>query len=88
MTPELSNEPGSPAARRPLRSLVGALGNRLLAGIAFAVPLLVTYWVLSFGYRLVNGLSEPWLQTLGINIQGRLGHAAPPLALRCSRPPA
>jgi uncharacterized membrane protein len=50
--------------------LFGALGNRLLAGIAFAIPLVVTYWVLSFGYGLVTGLSEPWLKTAGINIPG------------------
>jgi len=46
------------------------LGNRLLAGIAFAVPLVVTYWVLAFGYRLITGLSEPWLKTFGINFPG------------------
>jgi uncharacterized membrane protein len=54
--------------------LFGLLGNRLLAGIAFAVPLVVTYWVLAFGYRVVTGLSEPWLKTFGLNIPG-LGFA-------------
>lgn len=48
----------------------GLLGNRLLAGIAFAVPLVVTYWVLAFGYRVITGLSEPWLKTFGLNIPG------------------
>ncbi len=53
-----------------LRTWSAALGNRLIAGILFAVPLIVTYWVLAFGYRLVNGLSEPWLKTLGLNFPG------------------
>jgi uncharacterized membrane protein len=53
---------------------LGLLGNRLLAGIAFAVPLVVTYWVLAFGYRVITGLSEPWLKTFGLNLPG-LGFA-------------
>jgi uncharacterized membrane protein len=55
------------------------LGNRLLAGIAVAVPLIVTYWVLAFGYGLVNGLSEPWLKALGLDFPG-LGFAITLLA--------
>ena len=50
--------------------LIGSLGNRLLTGIAFAVPLVVTYWVLSFGYGLVTGLSDPWLKALGVDFPG------------------
>lgn len=53
-----------------VRSLAGQLGNRLLAGIAFAVPLVVTYWVLAAVYRLVNGLSEPWLRAFGLDVPG------------------
>lgn len=49
---------------------LGLLGNRLLAGIAFAVPLVVTYWILTIGYRFITGLSEPWLKTFGINFPG------------------
>jgi hypothetical protein len=42
-----------PAASRSNRrgrsgAFLGLLGNRLLAGVAFAVPLIVTYWVLAF----------------------------------------
>ena len=48
----------------------GLLGNRLLAGILFAVPLVVTYWVLSFGYGLVTGLSDPWLKAFGVDFPG------------------
>ena len=59
----------APGARRMPR-LIGSLGNRLLTGIAFAVPLVVTYWVLSFGYGLVTGLSDPWLKALGVDFPG------------------
>jgi uncharacterized membrane protein len=55
---------------RGVARLFGSLGNRLLAGIAVAVPLVVTYWVLAFGYRIVNGLSEPWLKAFGLNFPG------------------
>ena len=60
---------GQPSNRRFARFL-GALGNRLLAGILFAIPLVVTYWVLSFGYGLVTGLSDPWLKAFGVNFPG------------------
>lgn len=52
------------------RSMLAKLGNRLLAGIAVAIPLVVTYWVLAFGYRIVNGLSEPWLKAFGLSVPG------------------
>ena len=53
-----------------LARFFGALGNRLIAGILFAIPLVVTYWVLSFGYGLVTGLSDPWLQAFGVDFPG------------------
>lgn len=56
--------------RGRLARFFGSLGNRLLAGIVFAVPLVVTYWVLSFGYGLVTGLSDPWLKAFGIDFPG------------------
>ena len=59
-----------PPTRGGLPRLFGALGNRLLAGIAFAIPLIVTYWVLSFGYGLVTGLSDPWLKAFGVDFPG------------------
>jgi uncharacterized membrane protein len=67
-SPEAS-ETSRPAKRRFVR-VFGALGNRLLAGILFAIPLVVTYWVLSFGYGLVTGLSDPWLQAFGVDFPG------------------
>lgn len=65
-----SPEDSGSGGRGRVTRLLGLLGNRLLAGIAFAVPLLVTYWVLAFGYGLVNGLSEPWLRAVGIEFPG------------------
>lgn len=50
--------------------LIRFLGNRLLTGIAFAIPLVVTYWVLSFGYGVVTGLSDPWLKAFGVDFPG------------------
>jgi hypothetical protein len=49
---------------------LAVLGNRLLAGIAFAIPLVVTYWIVSFGYGLVTGLSDPWLKAFGVDFPG------------------
>ena len=61
----------APAPKRHrFRRFAGGLGNRLLAGILFAVPLVVTYWVLSFGYGLVTGLSDPWLKAFGVDFPG------------------
>ena len=63
-------EPDHKPAHGRVARLLALLGNRLLTGIAFAVPLVVTYWVLAFGYRLVTGLSEPWLKPFGLNFPG------------------
>ena len=43
----------SPANRRSARCL-GTLGHRLIAGIFFAIPLVITYWVIYFGYGLLT----------------------------------
>lgn len=59
----------APGVRRTPR-FIGSLGNRLLTGIAFAIPLVVTYWVLSFGYGVVTGLSDPWLKAFGVDFPG------------------
>ena len=62
-----SEQPPSPGG---LPRFLATLGNRLLAGILFAIPLVVTYWVLSFGYGLVTGLSDPWLKAFGVDFPG------------------
>ncbi len=45
-------------------------GNRLLTGIAVTIPILVTYWVLSFAYGIVNGISAPIFHAFGIEVPG------------------
>jgi len=70
---DVSSSEETPAGRtsnRRFPRFLGALGNRLLAGILFAIPLVVTYWVLSFGYGLVTGLSDPWLKAFGVDFPG------------------
>jgi uncharacterized membrane protein len=47
-----------------------ALRNRLLAGIAVSIPLIVTVWVLKLGYNFINDISEPYLKVFGINYPG------------------
>jgi len=45
---------------------LGHLGNRLLAGILVAVPLVVTILVLNVAYRFIDGLSAPLWMALGL----------------------
>ena len=66
----LQETSASQQSNRRFARFLGALGNRLLAGILFAIPLVVTYWVLAFGYGLVTGLSDPWLKAFGVNFPG------------------
>jgi len=66
-----SDQPANDTPRnRRVARFFGALGNRLFTGILFAIPLVVTYWVLSFGYGLVTGLSDPWLKAFGVDFPG------------------
>lgn len=44
------------------------LRNKLLAGLALALPLLVTWWVLEWGYRLLHGLSEPIVERIATEV--------------------
>lgn len=49
--------------------------NKFFAGLAVALPLLITFWVLINGYNLLHGLSEPAIAMLAerINqIEGRV----------------
>jgi len=59
-----------PVKHGPMGRFLRLLGHRLLAGVAIAVPLVVTYWALAFAYRLITGLSEPWLKAFGVNFPG------------------
>lgn len=55
---------------RHWRAPVIALRNRLLAGIAVSIPLVVTIWVLNVAYNFISGISEPYLKIFGINYPG------------------
>ncbi len=51
------------------------LRNKFFAGLAVALPLLITFWVLINGYELLHGLSEPAIALVAerINqIEGRM----------------
>jgi len=61
---------GAAPGRGRMSRFIGFLGNRLFVGVLFAVPLIVTYWVLAFGYGLVTGLSDPWLKAFGVDFPG------------------
>lgn len=44
--------------------LVLSLRNKLLTGVAVAVPLVVTLWVLNLAYRFIKGISDPWISRI------------------------
>jgi uncharacterized membrane protein len=48
------------------KQILRHLGNRLLAGILVAVPLVVTILVLNVAYRFIDGLSAPLWSALGM----------------------
>jgi len=52
------------------RRVAVALRNRLLAGIAVSIPLVVTIWVLKVAYTFISGISEPYMQLFGVNYPG------------------
>lgn len=44
------------------------LRNKLLAGVALALPLVVTFWILQSVYDLLKGWSEPMLEFVATNV--------------------
>ena len=52
------------------KSLFHHLCNRLLTGVAVAVPLIATVLVLEISYNFVNGVTAPLYRALKINIPG------------------
>ncbi len=44
------------------------LRNKFFAGLAVALPLLITFWVMSYGYALLHGWSEPAIEFLALKI--------------------
>ncbi|MFV0337538.1 MAG: DUF502 domain-containing protein [Chthoniobacterales bacterium] len=57
-------------SNRPLRAALNKLGNTLLAGVAVAVPLIVTILLLRMAYLAVNNVTAPIFKTLGIHWPG------------------
>jgi uncharacterized membrane protein len=58
-----------------IRSPFVWLRNKFFAGLAVALPLLITFWVLSYGYALLHGWSEPAIEFLALKInelEGRI----------------
>ncbi len=46
--------------------LLTFIRNKLIAGVAVAIPTVVTIWVLHLAYRFISGISSPFLKALGI----------------------
>lgn len=55
-------------AARHWREVLKELRNKLLTGIVFAIPLIVTCWVLRIAYGTISGISAPFLKGLGIDV--------------------
>lgn len=51
-------------------SLFRHLGNRLLTGVAVAVPIIATVLVLEISYNFINGVTAPLYRALKITIPG------------------
>ncbi|MFZ4116552.1 MAG: DUF502 domain-containing protein [Chthoniobacterales bacterium] len=51
-------------------SLLRHLGNRLLTGVAVAVPIIATVLVLEISYNFINGVTAPLYRALKISIPG------------------
>ena len=49
------------------REVLKGLRNKLLAGIVFAIPLIVTIWVLNIAYGFISGISAPFLKKFGLD---------------------
>ncbi|GAB4354189.1 MAG: DUF502 domain-containing protein [Immundisolibacter sp.] len=50
-------------------SLFAHLRRYFIAGVLTAIPLWVTWWVLSFVFRQLSALGLPWLQALATRLQ-------------------
>ncbi len=70
--PETPSPPDSePAPRKSGRAHVLAyIGNRFFAGLAVAIPLIVTLWMLVLSYRFILFVGRPVIETVfhGINL--------------------
>ncbi len=50
----------------PFRHPFVWLRNKLLAGLALVVPIIVTFWILRFVYEFLQGMSAPLLRSFGL----------------------
>ncbi|MCA1964593.1 MAG: DUF502 domain-containing protein [Prosthecobacter sp.] len=57
----------------PVRSPLVWLRNKFFTGLAVALPLLITFWVLSYGYHLLHGWSEPTIEFIALKINDMEG---------------
>ncbi len=49
------------------KSVLALLRNKLFAGVAVAIPIVVTIWVLNLAYNTIAGVSAPVLRTFGVD---------------------
>lgn len=50
--------------RHGARTFLLSFRNKLLTGVAVAVPLVVTLWVLNLAYRFIKGISDPLISRI------------------------
>lgn len=70
------NDLPPPPSSQPLlsRSPFVWLRNKFLAGLAIALPLLVTFWIMQSGYHLLHGWSVPVLNFIAELVNELAGH--------------
>ena len=66
----LKTTPAFVPERKESTSLFRHLGNRLLTGVAVAVPIIATVLVLEISYNFINGVTAPLYRALKITIPG------------------
>lgn len=62
---ESRREPVDPMETKSKRPFT-FIRNKLIAGVAVAIPTVVTIWVLNLAYRFISGISSPFLKAMGI----------------------
>jgi uncharacterized membrane protein len=62
----MTSPSGLPEFTARVQAVLRHLWSRLLTGILIAVPLIVTFWVLSLAYSFIAKISEPLWNTLDV----------------------
>lgn len=65
-----SRDPSTRGQQGKAGHMLVYLRNRLLAGIAVAVPVIVTVWVINIGYNFIKGITAPFWRAVGLEIPG------------------